>query len=123
MKASKSQAKPDCPDIFTIVFARQLIAYLGGDAHKIRNNWCWHTFAINYPNLKEKAEQYFAEATTGDPAMAAYWMVKHFGSERSWAERVIERATTGDPAWAARLMVEYGGSKQSWGDRIEKRIS
>ena len=123
MKASKSQAKPDCPDIFTIVFARQLIAYLGGDAGKIEDDWCWHTFAINYPELKGKAEQYFAEATTGDPSLAAYMMVEYGGSERDWAEGIIERATTGNPAWAARLMVECGGSERSWGDRIEKRIS
>ena len=77
--------------------------------------------AANFPGLREKAEQYFESATTGDPAFGAYMMVTYFGSKREWAQEVIESAKTGDPACAAYLMVADCGSKKEWAAKVKHK--
>jgi len=80
--------RPKCPNKFTIDFARELVKYLGGDPTKINNRDCWRSLVRKYPELREKAEKYFATAKTGDPARAAYLMCRACGSSREWAEGV-----------------------------------
>ena len=42
MKAIKKPIKcPECPDEFTVEFARKLVEYLGGDPAPIKNDWDW----------------------------------------------------------------------------------
>jgi len=113
----------NCPDGFDVAWARDFIAYLGGDASIVKDNWCWSRFGEHFQHLREKAEQFFAAAATGDPPSAAYGMCKYCGSTREWAEGVIERAATGDPAWAAYLMCSYCGSTREWAEGVIERAA
>ena len=120
MSSEKSEkfCKPKCPETFTTEFGRQLIGWLGGNVSIIRNNWCWRDFATAFFAFRSQVEQYFAEATVGNPADAAYWMCWRCGSSREWAERVIEQAKTGDPAQAAYWMWKCCGSSQEWAESV-----
>src|SRR3972149_4197031 len=88
----------NCPDGFDVAWARDFIAYLGGDASIVKDNWCWSDFGKHFQHLREKAEQFSAAAATGDPPSAAYGMCKYCGSTREWAEGVFERLPRGRPA-------------------------
>ena len=98
--------RPTCPNRFNVGFGRKLVRFLGGDASKIHDNWCWREFFEAFPDLKHKTEKFFKTARTGDPAFAAYCMVQYCGSSREWGEKVIEKAMVGDPAYAAYRMVQ-----------------
>ena len=80
--------KPKCPDMFDVVFGRNLVRWLGGDASLVASGWCWKNFSRAFPQLRTKAEKYFAAANTGNPAWAAYRMVRDCDSDRAWAEKV-----------------------------------
>ena len=112
----------ECPDIFTVEFGRQLVAELGGDPSKIKDDWCWKQFGENFKDLVPKAEMYLASATTGNPAEAAYMMYQYCGSSREWAEGVIASATTGNPANAAYWMCCNCGSSREWAKGVKTRI-
>ena len=77
-----------CPDVFDVEFARQLIKYLGGDIKKIIKNDCWNSLFEKFPELREKAENYFEEVEEGNPAYAAFRMVRDCGSDQKWADKV-----------------------------------
>ena len=111
----------ECPDFFDVKFARRLVAHFGGDASKISDYDCWKSLGKKYRHLLPMAEKLFERATTGDPAWAAFCMVRGCGSKREWAEGVIERATTGDPSEAAWVMVRDCGSKREWAGKITNR--
>src|SRR3972149_5610268 len=113
----------NCPDGFDVAWARDFIAYLGGDASIVKDNWCWSRFGKHFQHLREKAEQFFAAAATGNPACGAYLMCRDCGSTREWAEGVIERATAGDPPWAAYSMCSSRGSTKEWAEGVIERAS
>src|SRR3989344_5693986 len=110
---------PECPEIFTLRFARELLSALGADINIIRDNWCWANFREPFSSYQEKVEAYFANAKTGDPAFAAFRMVYSCGSSREWAEKVIEESQIGNPASAANCMAYYFGSSLEWARKVE----
>jgi hypothetical protein len=116
-----SRRRPRCPDICDVAFGRKLVAYLGGDPTAIKDRWCWSDFAREYRKLRSGAERYFATARTGNPALAAYYLVHHWGSDPAWAEGVVERARTGDPAWAAYCLVWDCHSDRAWAEGVVER--
>jgi len=114
---------PECPNVFRIKFARKLLEALGADTSIIKETWCWPDLARRFSHCKEKAEDYFAKATTGDPSWAAYCMTLDCGSTQEWAQDTIEKATTGDPSWAAYCMTLDCGSTQEWAERIIEKAT
>jgi len=112
--------KPELPNNLTTAFGRELVAYLGGDPTKVEDDDCWKDFVRKFPELREAAEKYFEEATTGDPSEAAYAMCNYCGSSREWAEKVIEKATSGKPSEAAYLMHRDHGSSREWVEKVQK---
>ena len=125
-KSARSKKKlvcPRCPDGFDWRFGKKLIKYLGGDPSLVKDDWCWEQFAKTYPELIKRAEEYFEEATTGNPSFAAYKMVYHCNSKREWAEHVIENDTVGYPVYAAWRMVYYCNSSRTWAEKIDAKWS
>ena len=108
----------ELPRTLDAEFGRALVAELGGDPEPIEDEWCWRDFARAYPELREKAEAWFAAATAGEAAWAAYCMAYYCGSSRKWAERVIAAATAGDPSWAAYCMARDCGSSREWAEGV-----
>jgi len=109
---------PECPGIFTLRFARELLSALGADINIIRDNWCWANFREPFSSYQEKVEAYFANAKTGDPAFAAFCMVYSCGSFREWAEKIIETSQIGNPAYSAYRMVYSCGSSREWAEKV-----
>ena len=114
---TKQQKPPKYPNDFTDDFLRKLVKYLGGDPSFIGECF-WDSLVQNCPKLRKKAEQYFEEATTGDPAYATYRMAIFCNSKEEWAEKVIENSKTGDPADAAYRMVCSCNSKRKWAEKV-----
>ena len=111
--------KPECPILyFTTNFFKELIQYFLQQEIDIPYGAHWVWFIEQFPELKEKVEEYFENATTGDPSLAAYYMVKYCDSSTTWAEKIIENATIGDPSWAAYCMADDGGSSKEWAERV-----
>jgi hypothetical protein len=94
---------PPLPDTLTIDFARQWVAAAGEDPEPIGDDWCWDELAAQYPPLLDLWWEYLERATTGNPAMAAYYTTQYLGTNGWRTFQIIERATTGDPALAAYL--------------------
>jgi len=114
--------KPECPDVFNYKFGIELIEYLGGDTSKIKTSWCWEEFGGAYPELIPGAKKYFEDATTGDPAGAAYNMAVKKLSTPKWAERVIENTTVGDPERAVYWIVYDRLSTPEWAERVKNKF-
>ena len=77
-----------CPMFFDVAFGRKIVSHLGGNPSDIQDGWCWQDFGERFPELRAKAEKYFASAKKGNPAWAAYWMARACGSEQIWAEKI-----------------------------------
>jgi len=105
MTTKRKSVKPKCPDDFTLDFARNLVRYLGGDESKITNNDCWRSLGLKFPDLVQKAMNYFESDKTGNPSNAAYCLVYYCGAPLRWAMGVVEKAKTGDPSDAAYRLV------------------
>jgi len=109
---------PECPDEFTREFAKELLGALGADISKIGPDDCWIDLGRKFAKYRSQVEEYFAKATTGKPAYAAYAMTRYCRSSRHWAKRVIENAKTGDPALVAAWMALECGVSREWAERV-----
>ncbi|MFH1742554.1 MAG: hypothetical protein ABIH23_26415 [bacterium] len=114
--------RPACPDEFTLDFARELVAYLGGDPTQIIEGDCWGSLGKKYAALMPKVMRYFERAKKGNVAIAAYSLCRDCNAPLDWAKRQIEHST-GDVAWAAYSLCRYCGAPLDWSQRqIERGI-
>ena len=111
------KTEPTCPGVFYTSFGRKLVEHLGGDASKIKEDDCWPEFGLNYPELLQPAMQYFENAKTGYPSLAAYLLVQFSKAPLSWGMRVIENAKTGRTSLAAYFLVKHCNAPQEWYDK------
>ena len=99
----------DCPDDYnTAKWEKELVTHLGGDVSRIKSDDCWGDFCEKFPDMREKAIDFFSNAKTGNPAEAAYWMRYYDYISTDEAMDIIRNAQTGGPARAARWMFELG---------------
>ena len=53
------------PDKLTIAFARELVAYLGGDPTPIQYWWCWRSLIIHYKAILPQAIELIKDKMSG----------------------------------------------------------
>lgn len=115
--------KPKCPEFLDREFGKKLVKYLGGDASKIQDDWCWKEFALAYPELREKAEKYFEEQVEKiDMSIIAYCMCKWGGSSREWAERIIEKTISIENEIVLSWMNHDLFSTREWVEKVRNKI-
>ncbi len=70
------------------IYGRRIVKKLGGDPSPIRIGWCWREFGEQYPELLEKAMEYFKGRKNNE---AAYYLVHDCGAPVEWALGVEAR--------------------------------
>ena len=104
--------RPKCLEYLDTNFGKELIQYLGGNPDLIEENDCWEEFAEKFPELKEKAENYFEEENSSE---AAYWMYYFCNSSKEWAEKIIEKNNNSRYVY---YMCCNRNSSKSWAEKI-----
>jgi len=122
MKTNAIGQSLECPQTFDMEFARKLIVHLGGDATPVEDDWCWNDFIElpDFDRLLPLMMDYFENATTGNPSLAAYQLHIDYDDDvpLDWAQRVVEKDMTGNPSWFAYKLHMFDGAPLDWAQRV-----
>jgi hypothetical protein len=97
-----------------------LIVFLNDKAHINRRQYESLGIEKHFPGTRDLLESAVEKATKGDSPMAAYVMVRVFGSSIKWAKSVIENARFGNPSEAAYKVCSsyWSDATREWSESV-----
>ncbi len=113
--------EPACPERFDRKFLKKLLNSFECEEHN-HISCCNHIefdcISDALEKYKDKLEDYFLRATTGDPAYIAYWICLLSNINLDWAKKIIEKVKVGNPARAAVLLAKHCHQQREWAKRV-----